>query len=604
MSLRYKLLIVMLSLTGLSLAAVLTLAVSLFKEDKIAYIFDSSLANSKGIANQIKTELHMRSAQMSLFVSSFDFTKRIFESSAQNIFDRDDNLDEVILSKFDGNTFEIIATMKKVDFSEEKSRALEQNKILVERQAIEDTLSFKVVQSDQNILIYSQKVLMEGDPDSYFITSVDHEEGLLNLLKRTSNYDNFIVRSNGQVLLQSKIDSPVISLKDWKFFNKISNDSIPDGAEETTNINSVPSLVSFSKVGLSNLISISTISRDVALNAIETLLLKASLFFIALISLTSMLAIFFSKKITSQLSVLDSATTDLAAGNFEVNLNIESSDEVGNLSRNFNTMVTKVSALMKDNVEKARMEKELETAKLVQDTYFPDNNAQIDRVKISGYYRSASECGGDWWYYFKSSNKVFVCIGDATGHGASAALITSAARSAVSLIEMTPNITPASFLTLLNRAIYMSSKGQIQLTFFVASIDTELNKLTYANASHSAPYLIRKSSEPITKSNLVPLLAEEQGLRLGHVLNCRYSETVCDIFPGDIVFAFTDGLTDLENQEKKMWDERGLIKALVHATNERTDLENFVNIVKDESIAYSDKIKLIDDVTFCAFEFN
>lgn len=604
MSLRYKLLILMLSLTGLSLAAVLALAVSLFKQDKIAYIFDSSVAISKGLANQVKTELHMHSAQMSLFVSGFDFNKKEFDVNAKSLFEKNDNLIQVRLSKWTGNAYEVIATLKKPDSEDEKSKGLSPLIEQVQRQALEDTISFRVATAEANLLIFSQKVLMDGDPTSYVVTSVDHEEGLALLLKKSPNYENFIVRSDGQVLLQSRLDAPIPTLASWDFFKKINVDSIPDGAEETLNLFNQPSLVSFSKLGISNLVSISIIEKNIALQAIEALLVKAALFFIALLSLSAVLAFYFSKKITSQLSILDSATTELAGGNFDVNLDIQSSDEVGNLSKNFNTMVTKISALMQDNIEKARMEKELETAKVVQETLFPEENIQIDKVKISGYYRSASECGGDWWYYFKSGNKVFVCIGDATGHGASAALITSAARSAVSLIEMNPNITPASFLLLLNRAIFMSSKGKIQLTFFVASIDTETNKMTYANASHAAPFLIKKTKNPINKNDLIPILADVQGLRLGHQLNSRFEESTCDIEPGDMVFVYTDGLTDLENQDGKFWDERGLMKALTLAKNEGTDLKNFVDIVIEESTKFSGALPPKDDVTFFAFEYS
>ena len=331
---------------------------------------------------------------------------------------------------------------------------------------------------------------------------------------------------------------------------------------------------------------------------------KAALLFFALLSLSAVLAVYFSKKVTSQLNILESATTEFAGGNFDIKLDIQSSDEVGNLAKNFNTMVTKVSALMKDSIENARIEKELETAKVVQETLFLDENIQIDKVEICGYYRSASECGGDWWYYFKSGNEVFVCIGDATGHGTSAALITSAVRSAVSLIEMNPNITPASFLLLLNRAIFKSSKGKIQLSFFVASIDTETNRMTYANASHIAPVLIRRTNQPIGKNDLLPILANVQGLRLGHQLNSRFEESTCEIAPGDMVFVYTNGLTDLENQDGKFWDERGLMKALILAKNEGSDLKSFVNIVIDESTKFSGSLPLKDDVTFFAFEYS
>ncbi len=109
--------------------------------------------------------------------------------------------------------------------------------------------------------------------------------------------------------------------------------------------------------------------------------------------------------------------------------------------KNFNIMAAEVSRLLDQTAEKARMESELQTAKTVQETLFPETRAKIGPLAIAGYYEPASECGGDWWHYCQIGNKIFLWIGDATGHGAPAALITSAAKSASTIIERL-NISP------------------------------------------------------------------------------------------------------------------------------------------------------------------
>jgi sigma-B regulation protein RsbU (phosphoserine phosphatase) len=293
----------------------------------------------------------------------------------------------------------------------------------------------------------------------------------------------------------------------------------------------------------------------------------------------------------------------LAKGNFEINVDIQSKDEVGRLSQNFRTMAEKISKLMRENVEKARMEKELETAKIVQDTLFPEKNSILGPVRISGYYEPASECGGDWWYYFQIGKRVFVCIGDATGHGAPAALITSAARSAVSLIETSPAITPGTFLQLLNRAIFEASRGHIQMTFFVACIDSENQKLTYANASHNAPFLIKKTDQAIRKKDLIPLLLDKDGFRLGQELVSRYEEGSVEIHPGDRLFFYTDGLTDIRDPKGEILDERGMIKILTGAATRCHDIREMVETMATEANQYRSQTMLQDDVTFFACEF-
>jgi sigma-B regulation protein RsbU (phosphoserine phosphatase) len=603
MSIRYKLLILILTITALSLASFLGLAVYLFKRDKIAYIYDASAANSRGLANQIRTELKMHSSILDLFVSGYDFNQRVFDKNSLAIFNKNENLLEVSIHKWDGQSFASLASIKKPDFEKMDQNLFATVVEQVERQAYQDTISFQVFSPDVNYLIFAQKLIVDGESAPFFVISINREESISRLLKKSPNFENFLVRADGQILLQSKKDTSLKNLSEWDYFKKITAENLPDNTAQATNLAGQISLNSFTKVGVANLVAISSIEKKLALSAIDELVLQAGVYFILLICLAIPIAMYASSQVTRRLMILDSATTELAGGNFEVNLDINSNDEVGSLSKNFNAMVAKVSVLMKDNVDKARMEKELETAKVVQDTLFPERHSQIDQVQISGYYEPASECGGDWWYYFKSGPRVFVCIGDATGHGASAALITSAARSAVSLIETSPSITPASFLQMLNRAIYVSSKGHIQMTFFVACIDPDKNKMTYANASHNAPYMIKKSAEPIKKKDLIPLLSEDQGFRLGQEISSRYGEVVIDFEPGDRLFLYTDGLTDIENPDGKLWEERGLIKSLTSAATKNDNIQTAMVSIVTEANEFRSGAPLKDDVTFFGVHF-
>ncbi len=603
MSIRYKLLILIMTITALSLASFLGLAVYLFKGDKIAYIYDASAANSRGLANQIRTELKMRSSIMDLFVSGYNFNLKTFDKNSLAIFNKNEDLQQLSINKWDGRNFANITTIKKPDFEKLDEKLFAPIIDEVERQAYQDTISFQIFSPDMNYLIFVQKLIIEGETAPFFAVSIEREESISNLLKKSPNFENYLVRADGQILLQSKKNNGVKDLSDWSYFKKIAADHLPNDTAQATNLAGQISLNSFTRVGLSNLIAISSIEKSLALSAIDELVLQAGVYFILLMCLAIPIAMYASSQVTRRLTILDSATTELAGGNFEVSLDINSNDEVGNLSKNFNAMVAKVSVLMKDNVDKARMEKELETAKVVQDTLFPERHSQIDQVQISGYYEPASECGGDWWYYFKSGTRVFVCIGDATGHGASAALITSAARSAVSLIETSPSITPATFLQMLNRAIYVSSKGHIQMTFFVACIDPEKNKMTYANASHNAPYMIKKSDAPIKKKDLIPLLSEDQGFRLGQEISSRYGEVVIDFEPGDRLFLYTDGLTDIENPEGKLWEERGLIKSLTSAATNNDNIQTAMVGIVTEANEFRSGAALKDDVTFFGVQF-
>jgi sigma-B regulation protein RsbU (phosphoserine phosphatase) len=341
---------------------------------------------------------------------------------------------------------------------------------------------------------------------------------------------------------------------------------------------------------------VSTVEKKKALGAVEILIRKSLIFFGILLAVTAIISLVASNTLTSALTSLFQATKKVSEGDFNIRVNVTSSDEVGALAENFNLMAAEVSRLLQETAQKARMESELQTAKTVQETLFPENEAKLGPLSISGFYEPASECGGDWWHYCQSGRKIFLWIGDATGHGAPAALITSAAKSASTIIERL-NITPAQALELLNRSIYDVSKGRIMMTFFLASYDPDTAELTYANASHEAPFLIKKGSHPLKKKDLIPL-NEVNNPRLGQARETKYKQTTVRLDPEDMVFFYTDGIPDIQNGAKLSWGEREFIKAIVAANKDYPSATESVARLAQMMQDHRQNGTLIDDVTF------
>ncbi|MNT29941.1 Phosphoserine phosphatase RsbU [compost metagenome] len=192
--------------------------------------------------------------------------------------------------------------------------------------------------------------------------------------------------------------------------------------------------------------------------------------------------------------------------------------------------------------------------------------------------------------------KIFLWIGDATGHGAPAALITSAAKSASTIIERL-NISPAKAMELLNRSIYDVSKGRIMMTFFLASFDTETGELVYCNASHEAPFLMKKGEAALKKKDLIPL-NEVNNPRLGQARDSQYEQTSVQVEPGDAVFFYTDGIPDIQNPGKEAWGEREFLKALIAANKEYPPVDQSVAQFVRSFQGHRQGAPLIDDVTF------
>jgi len=135
------------------------------------------------------------------------------------------------------------------------------------------------------------------------------------------------------------------------------------------------------------------------------------------------------------------------------------------------------------------------------------------------------------------------------------------------------------------------------MTFFLASYDITTGELTYANASHEAPYLIKKGDEPPKKKTLIPL-NEVNNPRLGQARDTTYDQQTVQFDVGDSVFFYTDGIPDIKNPGGEAWGEREFIKNMISCFQDYPEpaigVSRFVKNFSD----YRQNSSLVDDVTF------
>lgn len=193
--------------------------------------------------------------------------------------------------------------------------------------------------------------------------------------------------------------------------------------------------------------------------------------------------------------------------------------------------------------QKLRLETELETAGLVQRAFLPRANTQPSPLKVLGYYRPATQCGGDWWWHDRlSPSYELVIIGDVTGHGTPAALVAAAIYAAVqSLVyehqSAAEPLRPARVLHVLNKVISSSLRGELLMTMFVACIDTDARRMYFSNAGHITPLMYRDGQR-------YSLGQYRPGGLLGFEDAKVFPEHQLDLQGGDRIVMFTDGLVE------------------------------------------------------------
>lgn len=325
-------------------------------------------------------------------------------------------------------------------------------------------------------------------------------------------------------------------------------------------------LGSYSKPGFDTVVLARTDLKR-ALRATYTLIEKFILIGLVAIGIAVIFGILFSKTMTAPLKRLYLATQEIAKGNFDTKLVAHSRDEIGALTQAFTWMGKQISELIGEKLRKVQLENELAIASTVQQTLLPSPKYQDENLLIHSLYQSASECGGDWWGFFKVGDKFCVMIADATGHGLPSALITAAARSCFSVIgklaQEDPRFdySPQAMLKIANRAIHEAASGKILMTFFAGVLDLSKGEMTYASAGHNPPWLFKNSDGSFTLKSLTAV-----GKRLGEEPDsAHYEEKKVEFAAGDIFFLYTDGLLEDTTTEGEQYGKKRARKAVEHS---------------------------------------
>ncbi len=594
---KYKILLLLTGIPSVALFAYVLLAMNIFTKDKIAYIYDSSGNLSQALSQQLRVLISGVISNNKSVFQDFVSTKSFGPASLSH-FENDSSTDAIL-------AYEVDEVTKKVTFLNLLARNKSENEAV--KNKVETQIKYEIQYVKGNLrILYSldqtgriyfieKTTPIAGTAAVYFAVVMKVDE-FYDTFSTSAAQQLFLINQFGQIVMGpgSVPEKEIQKLFDLKFFKSKEN-RFQQGVEESLSVDKKEMIISFSEIGFGDSYVLAAVKKELALSALDQLLKKSVVFFVLLIALIAIVSLFAAGSVTNALTQLFEATEKVSQGQFNVQVKVETSDEIGVLADNFNLMAKEVSRLLAQTAENARMQNELQTAKTVQETLFPDANATIEKIAISGFYEPASECGGDWWHYCKINNRVFFWIGDATGHGAPSALITSAAKSAAAIIESL-DVGPATAMKYLNRCIYEVSKGRLMMTFFIACYDPVKKTLSYSNASHESPYLIKKKSTAVKKKDLIPL-NEVNNPRLGQDRNTKYDETSVEFEFGDFVFFYTDGVPDVRDEKTEAWGERNFLKTIVETQSDYPSVDVFIERFVNKMQTYRSGSTLVDDVT-------
>jgi len=210
---------------------------------------------------------------------------------------------------------------------------------------------------------------------------------------------------------------------------------------------------------------------------------------------------------------------------------------------NLLTVMANVAAIRIEHTRLAEVEqaermfaKELEQAAEIQRSLLPRSAPKVAGLDLAGYNAPCHTVGGDYYDFITyPDGRVAMLVGDVAGKGMPAALLMSSLQARVQVLFDDP-ADLAALVTRLNRIISTNCPSNRFITFFFAVLNPKNNHLTYVNAGHNPPLLVRRDG---TTERL-----ECTGLILGILPASRYEQKTCAFEPGDIVVLFSDGVTE------------------------------------------------------------
>jgi serine phosphatase RsbU (regulator of sigma subunit) len=249
---------------------------------------------------------------------------------------------------------------------------------------------------------------------------------------------------------------------------------------------------------------------------------------------------------------------------------------------------------------RAEVTREVELAAAVQTAFVPrPEPITTPAAQVLGTWQPTSRCGGDWWgCYALPRDRSLVIIGDVTGSGVAAAMVTAAAKGAcdVAVRLMGDDFELGTLLLHLDAAVRQVGAGRFHLTCFAAVVDPSRGEVHFANAGHVVPYVCRRSGEGDGASiALTALVARGNPLGAGNAPVTRAATR--PIEPGDIVVWYTDGLVEARGADGNQFGDRRLQRALRRLDPARLDPTSVHAFLAAELAAHLGGLSPGDDMT-------
>ena len=297
-----------------------------------------------------------------------------------------------------------------------------------------------------------------------------------------------------------------------------------------------------------------------------------------------------SSRLTRNLSTLNAGVTRIAQGDYGARVTVKANDEFGDLAKAFNRMAADVEEHQRLAIGQERIKRELELGRQIQHDMLPREPLRFGLSEIQGVSVPAREVGGDFFNYFAlPSGHVALLVGDVSGKGVGAALLMANIQASLRT-RFALGQDLSAIANEIDRDIAGNSPGEMYATLFLGILDPQQRALRYVNAGHNPQFILRRQGG----LERMP----STGLPVGMVAGRGYGEVTVSLAQGDLVFFYTDGCVETENEAGEMFGTDRLEPLLlsVHAEGADNVLARVERALED----FRGARELYDDATMMA----
>lgn len=308
-----------------------------------------------------------------------------------------------------------------------------------------------------------------------------------------------------------------------------------------------------------------------------------------------MIYVLVKKLVVDNIYRINSSLAAITEGKLNTVVDVRSHEEFAALSDDINSTVDTLKRYIAD--AEARIDAELAFAKAIQHSALPSvfppfpNRKEFD---IRACMHTAKEVGGDFYdFYFVDKNTLAFLIADVSGKGIPAAMFMMTAKTLLkSYAESGMGV--AEVLTQANNKLCESNDAGMFVTVWMGYLNTKTGEVTYANAGHNPPFIRHADGR-------VDVVKSRPGLVLAGMEGIRYRTNTVQLKPGDLLYLYTDGVTEATDAENNLFGEARLQAVLQQKMS--GDIQTVCTQVKEDVDRFVGEAPQFDDITMLALTY-